>query len=183
MGDLTKQSFMDAWNSDKYQALRAAHLARDDARELLHRALRRGVHRGRRREQEGPRRDDVDDRRVRALLEPGQRLLDQVAPETLLLAGATLAGALYLGKVTRIMNFGAFVEIFPGTDGLLHVSQISKHRVNVADCFKEGDEVLISSQEHHSNILPWRSRVATDVFHVSKDGTFDLDDLSRRLLF
>ncbi len=47
--------------------------------------------------------------------------------------------------------------------------------------FEEGDEVLISSQEHHSNILPWRSRVATDVFHVSKDGTFDLDDLSRRL--
>jgi polyribonucleotide nucleotidyltransferase len=41
------------------------------------------------------------------------------------------------------MDFGAFVEIFPGTDGLLHVSQISKHRVNTAECFKEGDEVTV----------------------------------------
>jgi len=41
------------------------------------------------------------------------------------------------------MDFGVFVEIFPGPAGLLHVSQISKHRVNAADCFKEGDEVTV----------------------------------------
>jgi polyribonucleotide nucleotidyltransferase len=52
-------------------------------------------------------------------------------------------GKVYEGRVRKIMDFGAFVEIFPGTDGLLHVSQISKHRVNVADCFKEGDEVTV----------------------------------------
>ena len=52
-------------------------------------------------------------------------------------------GKVYDGRVRKIMEFGAFVEIFPGTDGLLHVSQISKHRVNVADCFKEGDEVKV----------------------------------------
>ncbi|RJP18865.1 MAG: polyribonucleotide nucleotidyltransferase [Deltaproteobacteria bacterium] len=52
-------------------------------------------------------------------------------------------GRVYPGRVRKIMEFGAFVEIFPGTDGLLHVSQISKHRVNVADCFKEGDEVTV----------------------------------------
>ena len=52
-------------------------------------------------------------------------------------------GKVYQGRVRKIMDFGAFVEIFPGTDGLLHVSQISKQRVNVAECFKEGDEVTV----------------------------------------
>ncbi|MGE5248530.1 MAG: polyribonucleotide nucleotidyltransferase, partial [Verrucomicrobiota bacterium] len=52
-------------------------------------------------------------------------------------------GKVYHARVRKIMDFGAFCEIFPGTDGLLHVSQISKHRVNVADCFKEGDEVTV----------------------------------------
>jgi polyribonucleotide nucleotidyltransferase len=52
-------------------------------------------------------------------------------------------GKVYQARVRKIMDFGAFCEIFPGTDGLLHVSQISKHRVNVADCFKEGDEVTV----------------------------------------
>jgi polyribonucleotide nucleotidyltransferase len=46
------------------------------------------------------------------------------------------------------MDFGAFVELFPGTDGLLHVSQISKKRVrSVSDCFKEGDMVTVSVLE------------------------------------
>ena len=52
-------------------------------------------------------------------------------------------GKVYQGRVRKIMDFGAFVEIFPGTDGLLHVSQISKHRVNASECFKEGDEVTV----------------------------------------
>jgi polyribonucleotide nucleotidyltransferase len=52
-------------------------------------------------------------------------------------------GKVYQGRVRKIMDFGAFVEIFPGTDGLLHVSQISKLRVNAAECFKEGDEVTV----------------------------------------
>ena len=52
-------------------------------------------------------------------------------------------GKVYEGRVRKIMDFGAFVEIFPGTDGLLHVSQISKRRVNVAECFKEGDDVTV----------------------------------------
>ncbi|GAB4242861.1 MAG: polyribonucleotide nucleotidyltransferase [Deltaproteobacteria bacterium] len=52
-------------------------------------------------------------------------------------------GKVYEGRVRKVMEFGVFVEIFPGTDGLLHVSQISKHRVNAADCFKEGDEVKV----------------------------------------
>jgi polyribonucleotide nucleotidyltransferase len=46
------------------------------------------------------------------------------------------------------MEFGAFVELFPGTDGLLHISQISKKRVkSVSDVFKEGDTVTVSVLE------------------------------------
>ena len=50
----------------------------------------------------------------------------------------------YLGKVQRITDFGAFVEIMPGIDGLLHVSEIAKHRVNdVRDEMKEGDQLMV----------------------------------------
>ena len=53
-------------------------------------------------------------------------------------------GKLYMGKVRKIMDFGAFVEILPGTDGLIHISQLDKDRVNkVTDILKEGDEVLV----------------------------------------
>jgi polyribonucleotide nucleotidyltransferase len=50
----------------------------------------------------------------------------------------------YLGTVQRITDFGAFVEIMPGIDGLLHVSEIAKHRVNdVRDEMKEGDQLMV----------------------------------------
>ncbi|MDI6754858.1 MAG: polyribonucleotide nucleotidyltransferase [Thermodesulfobacteriota bacterium] len=59
-------------------------------------------------------------------------------------------GEIYLGRVSSIARkqdgkeFGAFVEIFPGTDGLVHISQLAKERVkNVEDVLKEGDEVLV----------------------------------------
>jgi polyribonucleotide nucleotidyltransferase len=57
-------------------------------------------------------------------------------------------GKIYMGKVRKIMDFGAFVEIFPGTDGLLHISQISDQRLEkVTDALKEGDEVLVKVLE------------------------------------
>jgi polyribonucleotide nucleotidyltransferase len=53
-------------------------------------------------------------------------------------------GKTYLGKVVRIAEFGAFVELFPGTDGLLHISEIAEHRVNkVEDELNEGDQILV----------------------------------------
>src|SRR5436853_2171469 len=53
-------------------------------------------------------------------------------------------GKTYLGKVVRLAEFGAFVEIIPGTDGLLHISEIAEHRVkDVRDELKEGDQVLV----------------------------------------
>ena len=53
-------------------------------------------------------------------------------------------GKLYLGKVTRVTDFGAFVELFPGTIGLIHISQLDHRRVRrVSDILKEGDEVMV----------------------------------------
>jgi polyribonucleotide nucleotidyltransferase len=55
---------------------------------------------------------------------------------------------IYRGTVKRIMDFGAFVEIFPGTDGLVHISQLAEGRVqNVRDVLKEGDEVMVKVLE------------------------------------
>ena len=53
-------------------------------------------------------------------------------------------GKTYLGKVTRLADFGAFVEILPGTDGLLHISEVAEHRIgDIRDELKEGDQVLV----------------------------------------
>lgn len=53
-------------------------------------------------------------------------------------------GKLYMGTVKKVMDFGAFVEIFPGTDGLVHISELDTERVkNVGDILKEGDKVLV----------------------------------------
>ncbi len=53
-------------------------------------------------------------------------------------------GKLYMGTVRKIMEFGAFVEIFPGTDGLVHISELAKERVrNVTDVLQEGEQVLV----------------------------------------
>jgi polyribonucleotide nucleotidyltransferase len=60
------------------------------------------------------------------------------------IAAVAEVGKTYLGKVVRIVEFGAFVEIFPGTDGLLHISEISENRIKqVRDELKEGDQILV----------------------------------------
>tara|TARA_Y100000590_G_scaffold69821_2_gene76202 strand:- start:14684 stop:14920 length:237 start_codon:yes stop_codon:yes gene_type:complete len=53
-------------------------------------------------------------------------------------------GKVYTGKVKKIMDYGAFVNILPGKDGLVHISQIKQERVNnVRDEMSEGDEVQV----------------------------------------
>jgi polyribonucleotide nucleotidyltransferase len=57
-------------------------------------------------------------------------------------------GGIYLGKVTRLMNFGAFVEILPGKEGLVHISQLALERVaKVEDVVKVGDEIMVKVVE------------------------------------
>ncbi len=60
-----------------------------------------------------------------------------------LLAEAEI-GKTYLGKVVRLADFGAFIEIFPGTDGLLHISEVAEHRIkDIRDELKMGDQLLV----------------------------------------
>jgi polyribonucleotide nucleotidyltransferase len=64
-------------------------------------------------------------------------------------------GAVYKGPVQRVTDFGAFVELMPGTDGLLHISEMAHTRVeNVTDVMKEGDivEVKVLSVEHDGKV-------------------------------
>lgn len=54
------------------------------------------------------------------------------------------AGKTYLGKVVKVVDFGAFVEILPGTEGLLHISEIAEHRIqDIRDEIKTGDKILV----------------------------------------
>lgn len=58
------------------------------------------------------------------------------------------AGEMFIGRVTRMINFGVFVEVLPGKEGLLHVSEISTHRIpTVEDAFSIGDQVLVVVKE------------------------------------
>ena len=50
----------------------------------------------------------------------------------------------YLGKVVRLADFGAFIEIFPGTDGLLHISEVAEHRIqDIRKELKDGDQLMV----------------------------------------
>ena len=54
----------------------------------------------------------------------------------------------YMGKVTRILQFGALVEVLPGKEGLLHISQISNERIKkVEDALRVGDDILVKVTE------------------------------------
>ena len=64
-------------------------------------------------------------------------------------------GRIYTGKVVRITDFGAFVEILPGQDGLVHISQLdTEHVTNVSDVVKEGDEitVMVTNIDHQGRV-------------------------------
>ena len=87
---------------------------------------------------------DVDDTgRVNVASSDGEGLKKAIAMISDLTAVPEI-GKTYLGKVVRVAEFGAFVELFPGTDGLLHISEIAEHRVKeVRDELNEGDQILV----------------------------------------
>jgi polyribonucleotide nucleotidyltransferase len=94
-------------------------------------------------EQTGVKIDVSDDGRVNIASSNGPSAAKAIE----IISGLTATaekGKIYLGKVVRIADFGAFVEIFPGTDGLLHISEISEQRIrNVRDELKEGDQLQV----------------------------------------
>jgi len=87
--------------------------------------------------------DVMEDGRVHvfAVDEPSARKAMQMIQDVTAVAEV---GKVYLGKVVRLVDFGAFVEILPGTDGLLHISEVAEHRIrDVRDELKEGDQILV----------------------------------------
>ena len=94
-------------------------------------------------EQTGVKIDVSDDGRVNIASSDGPSAQKAISIISNLTATAEV-GKTYLGKVVRIADFGAFVEIFPGTDGLLHISEIAEERIrNVRDILKEGDQISV----------------------------------------
>jgi polyribonucleotide nucleotidyltransferase len=86
---------------------------------------------------------DIDDNGVVTIFSPDADALEQARSMVEELTQEAELDRVYLGKVKRITDFGAFVEIFPGTDGLIHISHLAEGRVEkVTDVLAEGDEVL-----------------------------------------
>jgi polyribonucleotide nucleotidyltransferase len=86
---------------------------------------------------------DVDDTGLVTIFSPDMDALERAEAMVNELTQEAELDRVYLGKVRRITDFGAFVEIFPGTDGLIHISHLAEGRVEkVTDVLSEGDEVL-----------------------------------------
>jgi polyribonucleotide nucleotidyltransferase len=86
---------------------------------------------------------DVDDSGTVTIFSPDSDALERAQAMVQELTQEAELDRVYLGKVKRITDFGAFVEIFPGTDGLIHISHLAEGRVDkVTDVVAEGDEVL-----------------------------------------
>lgn len=87
---------------------------------------------------------DVDDSGMVKLASPNYEAIEKAIYMIKRLTQEVEIGALYTGKVVRILGFGAIVELFHGTDGLIHISQLAEgHVKEVTDVLKEGDEVLV----------------------------------------
>ena len=87
---------------------------------------------------------DVDDSGLVKLASPNYEAIEKAIYMIKRLTQEVEVGALYTGKVVRILGFGAIVELFPGSDGLIHISQLAEgHVKEVSDVLKEGDEVVV----------------------------------------
>jgi len=87
---------------------------------------------------------DVEDSGLVKLASPNYESIEKAVQIIKKLTQEVEVGGFYTGKVVRILGFGAIVELFPGTDGLVHISQLAESHVKeVSDVLKEGDEVLV----------------------------------------
>ncbi|ADH86555.1 polyribonucleotide nucleotidyltransferase [Desulfurivibrio alkaliphilus AHT 2] len=91
--------------------------------------------------------DVSDDGKVKIFAPTGE-IAEKVKEEVLSITAEAEVGKVYKGVVQKVMDFGAFVQILPGTDGLVHISELEHHRVNkVTDVLNEGDEVMVKVLE------------------------------------
>ncbi|NDY41908.1 polyribonucleotide nucleotidyltransferase [Dissulfurirhabdus thermomarina] len=91
---------------------------------------------------------DVEDSGQVNIFAPNGEVARRAVERVKELTAEAEVGRVYTGTVKKIMDFGAFVEILPGTDGLVHISQLARERVNaVSDVLKEGDTVEVKVLE------------------------------------
>lgn len=95
---------------------------------------------------------DVEDSGLVRIASPNMEAVEEAVAMVRRFTQEVEVGGLYLGIVKRILDFGAIVEIFPGVDGLVHISQVANERIRaVSDVLKEGEEVLVKVLEIESN--------------------------------
>lgn len=122
-------------------------------------------------EQTGASVDIDDDGNVRIYGEDADSRDAAVAMVNEITAEAEI-GKLYMGKVARIVDFGAFITIIPGKDGLVHISQIAQERVeNVNDYMKEGEEVLVKVTD-----LDARGRIKLSIKEITDEEKADFTE-------
>jgi len=87
---------------------------------------------------------DIDDNGTITIFGEGSESRDAAVAMIMAITAEAEVGQIYKGKVVKIADFGAFVNILPGKDGLLHISQISQERVEkVTDFLAEGQEIEV----------------------------------------
>ncbi len=87
---------------------------------------------------------DVEDSGLVKLASPNYEAIEKAISMIKRLIQEVEIGGIYTGRVVKILNFGAIVELFPGTDGLIHISQLAEgHVKEVSDVLREGEEVLV----------------------------------------
>lgn len=87
---------------------------------------------------------DVEDSGLVKLASPNYEAIEKAISMIKRLIQEVEIGGIYMGRVVKILNFGAIVELFPGTDGLIHISQLAEgHVKEVSDVLREGEEVLV----------------------------------------
>jgi len=81
-------------------------------------------------------------------------------------------GSIYTGKVTRLLNFGAFVEILPGKEGMVHISELANYHVaNIEDEVKVGDEITVKVIKNEDGKIGLSRKAAFEKPHEAAEGT------------
>lgn len=109
---------------------------------------------------------DIDDTGLIQLFSPNQDALDEAQKQIKLLIAEVEVGQTYTGKVSKIVDFGAFINLLPGKDGLLHISQICSERSQkVEEVLQEGQdiEVFVAGIDKQGRVkLEWKNKPATN---------------------
>ncbi len=115
---------------------------------------------------------DINDDGTVKVFGQNQQSRDAAVDAIMAITAEAEVGAIYTGKVARIVDFGAFVTILPGKDGLVHISQIAEERVeNVSDYLKEGQDVRVKVLD-----VDQRGRIKLSMKEVEEGDAVDADE-------